>query len=208
MLFIKFVSDKYADFEGMDPPVVPTDWKVSTIGTLSHATGTYQLLRCDPPSISDRGPRNEQTDRHLLVEPRLAPTIPCRTEAFQRELTMTRLLLSIVGAMYLGLGIWCAVQPQKTSRTVGLQIVPGAGQSEFLTIYGGLEVGLGLAFLAPWVWNSFERSSLLFCLLVHAGIVVFRTIGFFAFSGIPKTTIVFAAVEWVILLLCCWRMRV
>ena len=120
---------------------------------------------------------------------------------------LTRILLAVVGAMYVSLGIWCAVQPAKTSRTVGLEILPGAGQSEFLTIYGGLEVGLGLAFLLPLLWNSFERPALVFCLLVHAGIVLFRTIGFFAFSGLPRTTMMFAAVEWVILLLCLWRLR-
>lgn len=120
---------------------------------------------------------------------------------------LTRILLAVIGAMYVALGVWCAVQPARTSRAVGLDLHPGAGQSEFLTIYGGLEVGLGVAFLLPLVWSSLERNMLIACLCVHAGIVLFRTIGFALYPGIPKTTVLFAAVEWFILLLCLWRVR-
>ena len=61
--------------------------------------------------------------------------------------SISRFFLAFVGIAYIGLGIWCAVAPEKTSKAVGFALQPGQGQSEFLTVYGGLEVALGLLFV-------------------------------------------------------------
>jgi hypothetical protein len=113
---------------------------------------------------------------------------------------IARIFLAVVGITYMLLGVWCAVSPQQTSQTVGFDLKPGSGQSEFLSVYGGLEFGLGLAFLLPLLRPESTTAILLTCLLSHAGIVVFRTIGWFLFTGISSTTIGLAAVEWVIFL--------
>lgn len=118
---------------------------------------------------------------------------------------MTRIVLGLIGAMYVVLGIWCAVQPQTTSRTVGFELTAGTGQSEFLTVYGGLEMGLGLGFLVPLLRKEMQQPILIVCLLVHLGIVACRTLGYFLFPGISDTTRVFAGVEWGILIVCAWR---
>ncbi|MDX1963949.1 MAG: DUF4345 family protein [Pirellulales bacterium] len=113
---------------------------------------------------------------------------------------VTRSILAIVGLIYWGLALWCAFSPQQTSRSLGFTLQPGNGQSEYLAVYGGLQIGLGAIFLWPLVQNSFTQPALWCCFLVHASIVVFRTIGFFAFSGIPTMTIGFAMSEWVLAL--------
>lgn len=118
---------------------------------------------------------------------------------------MTRGLLALIGILYIGLGLWCALQPATTSATVGFVLQPGAGQSEFLTVYGGLEVGLGIAFLLPLIQPAWERSTLVQCLCLHGAIVAFRTVGFVLFPNLPRATLQLATGEWVILLLCLWR---
>lgn len=118
---------------------------------------------------------------------------------------LTKVVLALIGSMYVGLAAWCSVQPERTSGTVGFDLRPGAGQSEFLTIYGGLELALGLAFLAPLVREEFLPYSLFLCLVVHASLVAFRTAGFVLFTDIPRTTYYFAAAEWVLLLIVAWR---
>ena len=111
---------------------------------------------------------------------------------------IARIFLAVIGILYMILGIWCATMPTHTSQTVGFELKPGSGQSEFLTVYGGLEFGLGLAFLVPLLRTESTTSILLTCLLAHAGIVIFRTIGWFLFTGISSTTVSLAVVEWVI----------
>jgi hypothetical protein len=114
---------------------------------------------------------------------------------------ISRFYLAFVGVAYIGLGIWCAVAPGKTSKAVGFDLRPGQGQSEFLTVYGGLEVALGLLFLWPLYQKGDLAFSLTACLVVHACLVLFRTLAFFIYTGFDSTTYGLAAVEWVILLL-------
>ena len=113
---------------------------------------------------------------------------------------MERIFLSLVGLVYVLLAIWCSVAPGKTSQTVGFEIQPGSGQSEFLVVYGGLELALGLIFLLPLARSDHTLFSLQACLVVHACLVLFRTIGFFVFAGIETKTFVLAAFEWGIFL--------
>lgn len=114
--------------------------------------------------------------------------------------TISRFFLVFVGVAYIGLGIWCAVAPEKTSKAVGFALQPGQGQSEFLTVYGGLEVALGLLFL----WPLYKREEVAFplfaCLVVHGCLVLFRTIGFFIYTGFETTTYGLAGLEWAIFL--------
>ena len=109
---------------------------------------------------------------------------------------MTRLFLAIVGAAYLGLAAWCSLQPEKTAKAVGFTLQPGSGQSEFLVVYGGLELGLGLAFLWPLYRPGESALPLLLCTVVHGCLVLFRTAGFFLYSGFGATTYAVAAAEW------------
>ena len=113
---------------------------------------------------------------------------------------MERVFLAIVGVAYIALAVWCSVAPGKTSQAVGFDLQPGSGQSEFLVVYGGLELALGILFLSPLVRNEQTLFSLQACLIIHACLVVFRSIGFAAFSGIEIKTYFLAVVEWIILL--------
>lgn len=118
-----------------------------------------------------------------------------------RSAWFSKCVLALVGAIYLYLALWCAIQPAVTSRLVGLTIEPGSGQSEFLTVYGGLEFGLALVFLMPFVKPHLVQASLLSCLLIHGSLVAFRTVGFLLYEGIQPMTWKLATGEWAILLL-------
>ncbi|MFO0819251.1 MAG: hypothetical protein U1A77_14990 [Pirellulales bacterium] len=113
---------------------------------------------------------------------------------------MVRVFLGMVGFAYLALALWCSFSPESTARAVGFTLIPGAGQSEFLTVYGGLEFALGVLFLWPVVQRSDPKYSLVVCLVIHASLVAFRSLGFLLFDGLGGTTYSLAATEWVILL--------
>lgn len=111
---------------------------------------------------------------------------------------MARIFLAVVGLAYSVLAVWCSWLPTTTSNTVGFTLQPGSGQSEFLTVYGGLELALGLMFLWPLIRPSETGYTLFLCLLIHGCLVAFRTTAFVVFTGIPTTTYALAATEWVI----------
>jgi hypothetical protein len=113
---------------------------------------------------------------------------------------VARAFLAVVGAAYIFLAIWCAAQPDATAKSVGFDLIPGSGQSEYFVVYGGLELALGIAFLWPLRRKEDTVGALRLCCLIHSCLVVFRTVSLIKFSDIGQTTYVLAAVEWLILL--------
>ena len=113
---------------------------------------------------------------------------------------MSRIFLAIVGVAYIILAAWCSLSPGKTSNAVGFTLQSGSGQSEFLTVYGGLQLALGIAFLWPLYRPTEVDFPLFLCLLIHASLVAFRTVSFMLYKDIPTTTYALAATEWIILI--------
>ena len=109
--------------------------------------------------------------------------------------------LVVVALLYLALALWCSFQPETTSKSVGFQLNGGSGHSEFLTVYGGLEFGLALALLASLAKPETVGYALVACILIHASLVVFRSIGFICYNDFESTTYKLAIGEWVITLL-------
>ena len=65
----------------------------------------------------------------------------------------TRVLLFSIGILYFGLGIWCTVLPVQTATRLGFSFFD-TGIVEYVVVYGGLEVGLGL----PMMYAAFRRK--------------------------------------------------
>ena len=84
---------------------------------------------------------------------------------------------------------------------VGFERLGDSGRSEFLTVYGGLEMGLALLFLLPWLIPQSTLSVLWGCVLIHGSLVLFRTISLGLYPKVSTMTYQLAAGEWLILLL-------
>ena len=65
----------------------------------------------------------------------------------------TRVLLFSIGILYFGLGIWCTVLPVQAATSLGFSFFD-TGIVEYVVVYGGLEVGLGL----PMMYAAFRRK--------------------------------------------------
>lgn len=113
---------------------------------------------------------------------------------------VAKLFIGLVGVMYMGLAIWCSVQPNVTSKKVGFDLMNGSGQSEFITVYGGLEFGIALLLLASLFRTETLVYGLWAAMLIHGSLVLFRTISFFLYSNIGSFTYRLAIGEWVIFL--------
>ncbi len=115
---------------------------------------------------------------------------------------VAKIYLIIVALLYISLAIWCTVAPRMTSEKVGFQLIGGSGQSEFLTVYGGLEIGVALVLLYFALFRPDTiRDGVLVCVLIHGSLVVFRSVSLFAFEGIGSFTYRLAIGEWAIFLL-------
>lgn len=121
-----------------------------------------------------------------------------------------KIFLTVIAVIYLVFAVWCAAKPETTAGSLGLRLDLGSGQSEYVTVYGGFQLALAILFLWPWLDASVLTFSLTTCLIIHACLVLFRTLGFVLFSGIRPMTIGFAASEWVVMLIAAffwWQRR-
>jgi hypothetical protein len=112
---------------------------------------------------------------------------------------MTAAYLWINAAMYAVFGLWCARRLDGTAQNLGYTVLSSSGRSEYFTVYGGLQLGLGLAF----AWLAFRpelhRTGLLVALALYAPIVLLRTISLLRFGPVETLTKAVAGLEWVML---------
>jgi hypothetical protein len=66
--------------------------------------------------------------------------------------------------------------PEKTAGSVGFTLKSGSGRSEYFTVYGGMQLALGLLFLLPLLRPEFLSTALLVSLAFHGCLVLCRSI--------------------------------
>ena len=100
----------------------------------------------------------------------------------------TRTYLIVNGVGYLALGLWCVLQPYKTSDLIGLMIIGNKGLAEYAAVYGGLEFGLGIFYLLSVFRAELSHAAIVFSCCLYGGIVLFRG-GAMALYDAPTTDI-------------------
>jgi presenilin-like A22 family membrane protease len=113
---------------------------------------------------------------------------------------MVKTFLAVIGVAYFVLAAWCAVSPASTSKSLGYENLSSAAKSEYLVLYGGLQLALGIVFLWPVFRSVDPQPFLLVCLIVHVAIALFRTASYFLYADIPQMTRMLTGVEWAICL--------
>jgi len=98
-----------------------------------------------------------------------------------------------IGAIYVALGVACAARPRAIAGKVGFTLDSAGGVSEFVTVYGGLEVGLGLALLLTSLAPSLRDGGLVFGAIFSIALAVFRLGTILALDGVRGVFGLFAA---------------
>ena len=101
--------------------------------------------------------------------------------------------------LYAFLAAWCTVFPAETAAAVGFQTLTRSGQSEYLVIYGGLQLGMAFLF-AYFAWSRQPRNGLVLALAFYVPIVAYRAITVVAFWPVEPTTLLLALLEWIMLI--------
>ena len=108
---------------------------------------------------------------------------------------MTYAFLIFNAALYLVFSLWCALSPKSTARNVGFELLKGSGESEYLVVYGGLQLALAFFFLITALSPSMQRAGIIFAALLYVSLAGFRILSFFIYSDISRTTYVLSSIE-------------
>jgi hypothetical protein len=117
---------------------------------------------------------------------------------------MTALYLYVNAALYLLFAVWCTVGMSRTAPAMGFTALSHGGRSEYLAIYGGLQVGLAIAFWLLARDEKWHALGVLFAIALYAPIVVFRLISMAKFWPVGTVTLCTAGLEVLLLAIALW----
>ena len=108
--------------------------------------------------------------------------------------------LYVNAALYLVFAAWCTLSPWRTATNIGYETLSSGGRSEYLVIYGGLQLGLAAIFtvLARGDYAT-RRAGLLISLCLYGPIVVYRLITVAKFWPVPSLTLAVGTLELALL---------
>ena len=117
---------------------------------------------------------------------------------------MTAVYLYINAALYLLFAVWCTVGMSRTALAMGFTALANGGRSEYLASYGGLQVGLAIAFWLLARNASWHGPGILFAIALYAPIVLFRLISMARFWPVGAVTVGTAVLEVLLLAVALW----
>lgn len=93
-------------------------------------------------------------------------------------------LYRVFGFLYFISGIWCVIQLDAAAGFLGFTMENNSAKAEFFSVYGGLQVGLGLAMLLTSFIERYLEASLFFSWVFSFTLALFRLISFLVFGVI------------------------
>jgi hypothetical protein len=98
-------------------------------------------------------------------------------------------------ALYLCFAIWMTLSPASTAKAVGYLSLSPSGRSEFLVIYGGLQLGLAAFFGLCAYRPSMSGAGVWLAVLLYAPIALYRVTTVIRFWPVERTTLVVGGLE-------------
>ena len=114
---------------------------------------------------------------------------------------MTVAYLWFNSALYFIFAVLCTLKVDTVTRAQGFLSFDSNGRCEYLTVYGGMELGFAAFFAACALKPEYRGAGVLFAVCMYAGIVAYRTVCLMTFSDISVTTKSIAGLE-VVMLIC------
>lgn len=108
---------------------------------------------------------------------------------------MAKYFLLVNGVIYVGLALWCTILPIKTSSAIGFELPSDSAKSEYIVVYGGLELAMGAFFLLAALKPSMTEAGLWFSLLTYGCLMLFRIGTIVALKDLSSFIYTMVAVE-------------
>jgi len=108
---------------------------------------------------------------------------------------MAKAFLIFNGVLYVALALWCTILPNQTSQAIGLGLPNSSAKSEYIVVYGGLELAMGAFFLLCAFRPELLGAGLWYALLTYGCLMVFRWATIFTLKDLSSFIYTMVAVE-------------
>ena len=117
---------------------------------------------------------------------------------------MPKAFLMFNGVLYVALALWCTILPTQTSSAIGFGLPNNSARSEYIVVYGGLELAMGAFFLLCALKPGMTEAGLWFALLTYGCLMVYRWSTIFTLSDLSSFIYTMVAVETTMTALSAW----
>jgi hypothetical protein len=107
-------------------------------------------------------------------------------------------------ALYLVFALWCTFAAKTTAASLGYTALSSGGRSEYLVIYGGLQLGLAGFFWFVARQPDLNPVGVVFALILYGPIVAYRLVTLFRLWPVAPLTIATGVLESLLLLVAIW----
>jgi hypothetical protein len=137
-------------------------------------------------------------------------TIQCGRDALTwpiRPITRVervQVYLYVNAVLYAVLALWCTLMPARTAASLGYVTLSSGGRSEYLVVYGGLQLGLAYIFFQTARDSSSQRLGLMIAISLYVPIVAYRLLTVARNWPVPSLTLGTGALEAALLAVGLW----
>lgn len=117
---------------------------------------------------------------------------------------MTGLYLWLNAALYATFAVWCSLLATQTSQSLGYTALNSSGRSEYLTVYGGLQLGLALFFAWVAYRPEMHRTGLVLALAIYLPLVIMRWMSIARYWPVERLTLGVGTLEFIMLVIAVW----
>ena len=100
-------------------------------------------------------------------------------------------LMSICGLIYLMSGAWCLLQADLAAAGIGFQFATLFAKSEFIVVYGGLQIGIGLAMSTCARVPAIALGASVFSLIFSSVLLFTRFVTYFYYGASEMWMVLF-----------------
>jgi hypothetical protein len=111
-----------------------------------------------------------------------------------------RFWLLLNAALYALFAVWCTVTPSRTAAAIGYVGLSAGGRSEYLTLYGGLQLGLAAMFLTFALDPALLPGGIAVAVMLYTPIVLYRWITITIYRPAAGITLAVAVLETILLI--------
>jgi len=108
---------------------------------------------------------------------------------------MAKIFLIVNGVLYVALALWCTLLPTQTSQAIGFGLPNNSARSEYIVVYGGLELAMGAFFLLCAFKQNMTEAGLWFALLTYGCLMLYRWSTIFALKDLSAFIYTMVVVE-------------
>lgn len=111
---------------------------------------------------------------------------------------MTKTYLIINAISYLVFALWCLFRPTTTAQNLGYNFLNSGGKIEYMTVYGGMELGFCAFFTLCAFYPKLMEAGLIFAVCLYVCLMIVRTVTIINIGDVPKIIYIVGGLEYVL----------